>query len=720
MRFRPFSALLFALLFGLGALARAAETIDEKRLELLFRPQRGENMTLSPDGKHLAYTEHVGDELIILVQDLDTLAIKARIVADEDRPILHSKEKERVDLRFLRWGAGGRLLFAPSVETIQPPVRDGAIDSEMLAELGAARPAALQPKILAPILGVDADGKNPKQLLDAKDIANVNDDGSVTMHVPLIRGFVAGDRTQLLIEAAGRYGANLFYKLDIRTGKLTEISSETVRGRTVYDWQGRLRLQEVREAGDVATKLFHRGPETRSWQVLQPPAGHPLAASFSRDAESHFRERTILLGFDFDPNVMIVASNVGRDTFGLYGLNLKTWQRTTLLVEHPQRDLAAPGDDLSPRALVFDEHKQTLAGVRAPGVRPFTVWIDGELSALQRRLDERFPQRSVHITEWSDDRDRLLLRVTGGTEPGRIYAYRRSADLAVELTRRTPWLPSASLHATRFFEFEGPGGAQLSGLLTLPTTPRLNPPPMIVWLASGLPPSAHAEFEPQAQVFADMGFVVCRLNQRGVHGLGAKQRDVLRADFEHALAADALAAIEWVAAGHRIDRRRVALYGEGAAAHHAVRAAQQHPEAFRCAVAFQPVFNLAALVEPPPDSDAQPSFQQRVARAFLTGKGARLERLTAGAMLGEPSVPVFIATRDVPRNSVEQGQAAEVALVRAQLRRRGVECTVAGYHDDFTLGLPAARARMYRALEEFINLNLYNYDVKIGPARVIK
>lgn len=31
-----------------------------------------------------------------------------------------------------------------------------------------------------------------------------------------------------------------------------------------------------------------------------------------------------------------------------------------------------------------------------------------------------------------------------------------------------------------------------------------------------------------------------------------------------------------------------------------------------------------------------------------------------------------------------------------------------------------ARAGVYRALEEFINLNLYNYDVKIGPTRAVR
>jgi hypothetical protein len=41
-------------------------------------------------------------------------------------------------------------------------------------------------------------------------------------------------------------------------------------------------------------------------------------------------------------------------------------------------------------------------------------------------------------------------------------------------------------------------------------------------------------------------------------------------------------------------------------------------------------------------------------------------------------------------------------------------------NEDYFLGLPKARARVYRALDEFLNLNLYQFDVKVGPTEVVR
>ena len=56
--------------------------------------------------------------MVIRVLDLETLKHTARIVADEDRPVLHSKEKARARLRFLGWADGRQLVFAPTIEIV--------------------------------------------------------------------------------------------------------------------------------------------------------------------------------------------------------------------------------------------------------------------------------------------------------------------------------------------------------------------------------------------------------------------------------------------------------------------------------------------------------------------------------------------------------------------------------------------------------------------------
>ena len=86
----------------------------------------------------------------------------------------------------------------------------------------------------------------------------------------------------------------------------------------------------------------------------------------------------------------------------------------------------------------------------------------------------------------------------------------------------------------------------------------------------------------------------------------------------------------------------------------------------------------------------------------------------------ELNAAVFVATRGDRFSDADTTIATGVAQLRSQLKRRDIPCVTVEFNTDFVQGLPAARARLYRELEEFFNLHLYNYDVTIGPTRVVR
>jgi dipeptidyl aminopeptidase/acylaminoacyl peptidase len=224
---------------------------------------------------------------------------------------------------------------------------------------------------------------------------------------------------------------------------------------------------------------------------------------------------------------------------------------------------------------VFDWFRLTVVGERKPAARPTTAWRDDELGRVQRELELKFPRRAVEILDWSETRARVLFRVTGGSDPGRVFVFQRPEDLALEIPRRAPWLNAAKLNDTRFFEFDAPDGARLSGYLTWPGRPRLDPPPLLVVFPSGFPGRAQPAFDPEAQVFADLGFVVARLNHRSVAGVKAGDLTALRTAVDRVSVDDVRMAIEWIAArqpDRPFDRSRVATLGRGFGGYLAVRA----------------------------------------------------------------------------------------------------------------------------------------------------
>src|SRR5262249_13714124 len=103
---------------------------------------------------------HTGSELTIVMVSLDGSAPKRTVTVDPGREAISADEKAQMQLRFLRWAPGGRLVYAPVERVLPlPPVTDKS---------GRITPNPDGPTIAAPVMVVDADGKQRGTLIDAR------------------------------------------------------------------------------------------------------------------------------------------------------------------------------------------------------------------------------------------------------------------------------------------------------------------------------------------------------------------------------------------------------------------------------------------------------------------------------------------------------------------------------------------------------------------------
>lgn len=368
---------------------------------------------------------------------------------------------------------------------------------------------------------------------------------------------------------------------------------------------------------------------------------------------------------------------------------------------------------------IFDWFRLKVVGERKPGLRPTTAWRDEELARVQRELESKFPRRAVEILDWTEIRERVLFRVTGGSDPGRIFVLQRREDLVLEALHCAPWLSAAKLNATRWFEFASTDGAHLGGYVTWPTKPRLNPPPLLVVLPSGFPGRAQPAFDPEAQILADLGFIVARLNHRGVAGIRAADLTVLRTAVDRVSVDDVQAAVEWIATRHPdrpFDRNRVATLGRGFGGYLAIRALQLRPEIFRCAIAIDAPVELRAWLQRKEVPVSTANVAPDIPAALLVQDGAEWKNFSVLDQAASLTNPVLLLVEPA-RNPVIDGSTE---ALRAKLTDLGRTAEYFALDPGFGAAWPKSRANVYRKIEEFLNRQLDGSAENIDRAQEAK
>ena len=778
MKASALTCLALALLAG----ARAHAAFSADKLALIDRPFLGETAALAPDGKHLAYTDYDGDKLRLIVLDFEG---KVRRELPLDEPKRKSTEVPR--LAALRWAGPDRLVLVNADTEIMAIDADGRNPLRLWQkdETGLIQDSYLRrepyiitaglPRLLPPPAGdpghillesVAAIGPESFSNLYRIDVRTgeaevVNDGDYLNWQVALYgRGDMLlwppmpnGDWSLMIAKIAdpppmaltelmrdSPFAMRMRLEMSLmmdgepmltpETGAAVSMASSST-GRMLYDRQGRPRLLYTEDTDGSTRDFLYFKPDAR---VLEPnitpdrldkALGEPKAKEFLLSSGNYFGERSYPLGFDFNPDILYYASNVGRDTFGIYSLNLATKERAEIAPGLKGIDLASGDPEETDGILVFDEARKKLVGVRYATVRPRTLWLDPEFGEIQAKLDREDPRHVVEILSWDDARSRFLLRLSADDDPGALFLWHRAEERNEFVTSATPWLAGTTLNPAAAFAFTTPAGVQLTGYLTLPNDPKLKPPPLLIYLQGGLWDRAEPGFSRETEMLADLGLAVMRLNYRGSTGFGRAHVTAIQQGIDTIPTEDMVAAVQWLNARSKIDLQRVILMGEGLGGYLALRALQLHPDVFRCGITVNAPTNLAAWaswqqiknVRPtyrdgglePPTTD----FRTEVRRAFVK----QIKR--GGATATGKDAP----DRDVlvieGSNSTETTPFSSL-LGSLGLGAGGVDLQHLYISGNFKGGTLATRTKVFQRIDEFLNSTLYDYKTSIGPLKVLE
>ena len=425
------------------------------------------------------------------------------------------------------------------------------------------------------------------------------------------------------------------------------------------------------------------------------------------------------LAFGADPNRLYYASNQGRDTYGIYALDLAA-KSSAVVWEEPGVDLVDPDAMYDASALVFDRDG-VLKGVRRDREGLQTHWDDPALITIQALLDGKFPARNVQIQQWDQSRNRILVRISSAQASGVYGVYDLAKDSLLGVVPASPWLPSGGLLGAEHLEIPAPSGERIHARLTQAGETPLSPPALLVYLHD-LGEYAKSGFDSTSQALAATGFAVLEVDYHGSGGHGGKFIADIGAEPDRLPLEDVRAAISWVVANRRLDRDKVVLFGRMFGGYLALRALQQFPDEFQAAAVIDaPIDPAKAYAVSTTSADSivrQPPSLAWRPQLLTTGIRQRVTPVN-GAKIRHPVMAIYQETPNAGVYTDLGDDAQKLRSAAKSARNYDIVILTAGAEVTNRWG-PREQASTYATITAFLKGSVFDGTVDIGPLRIIK
>lgn len=541
---RPFrSALLagvVALLAATFALTPAHAASPAPDLVAFFSHADMDDMRLAPGGRRIAALAPVRGRVALVVMDVDRR--EPRVAARLDD----------ADIGWFAWVNDNRLVLS---------IMDRKVG------LGEQRGGGL--------FAVDHDGGDVREL--SPTVRSLERRGQLvyryTSYLARVGGgsdaiyALSNDRSEKFPDA---------YRVDTRTGRRELLTFE--RPGDPVQWV----LDRKGEARGVVT--VEKATITRSWWR---PAGEKAWKMIGEYRLADTAAGNVLpVAFDGDGS-LIVASNVGRDTYALHRFDEARNAPGELLAAHPQVDL---DDDL-----VWDERKQRIVGVRYDAMKPGHAWFDDEWAQLASLVDRSLPGRFNEITRQGS---KALIRSGSDREPPSWYLLDLDARKLEFLAEQRKAIRGDAMPAREPLRYKARDGLEIPAFLTLPKGREAKNLPLVLYVHGGpWVRGASWTWRDEPAWLAAQGYAVLEPEFRGSTGWG---RTLFQRGWKQwglAMQDDLIDGIDHLAARGIVDPARVCIMGASYGGFAVMSGLARDPDRFRCGINYVGVTDINLMFD---------------------------------------------------------------------------------------------------------------------------
>jgi dipeptidyl aminopeptidase/acylaminoacyl peptidase len=464
------------------------------------------------------------------------------------------------------------------------------------------------------------------------------------------------------------------YRLDLKTGELVKIIDNPGYAGWLADEDMVIRgaLKPLPEGGfDVLVRDDAEG----DWRTLLT-----ISADDAPNSD--------VMAFTGDGKSLIAISSLGVNTGRLVRIDLASGGDQVLL-EDPEADVTG--------AVLHPDTREPQIGLVLKDRAEYhvldpSVAADFETIQALNTGDPALIGRDEADTTW-------LVAFNDDARPVRYYAYDRTTGANSFLFDSRPELARYELARMEPFSFTSRDGLTVHGYVTFPPGGERSGLPAVLDVHGGPQVRDTWGWNPEAQWFANRGYLSIQVNYRGSTGYGKAFVNAGDREWGAKMHDDLIDAVGYVVEQGWADPNRIAIYGGSYGGYAALVGAAFTPDVFRCAVDIVGPSNLQTLLEtiPPYWAPVKAQLYKRVGnpetdQEFLWSRSP-LSRVH------DIRIPLLIAQgANDPR--VKQAESEQIV---AALADAGIDYEYLLFPDEgHGFAKPENRLKFYAAAERFL------------------
>lgn len=430
------------------------------------------------------------------------------------------------------------------------------------------------------LYGVDADGGMGRYLVGYKDPSNgfthLNRSQALqgTSYVldPLIE-----DENHMLIYTIPWSGSTepttVVYKVHVKTGMRRKVAGSPAGfGSFLTDKQGNVRVSWSSK-DSVNLEIFVRDVDEQKWSELE------LNESFAT-----------LRPITFDKsgeNLFIAASKRGEPD-GIFKLNLKTKETREIY----QDEVASPSN------IWMDKNTRELFAVETEADYPSYAFINPKhiLSQRLQGILGALGGEQVRIVSSTTDNNISIIQAFSDVNPGTFYYFDGNKNQLSFLFNARKKVDPKLMAESKPIEFKTRDGITVRGYITLPKGKEHKNLPLVV-MPHGGPHGVRDwwEFDPDAQLLANRGIAVLKVNFRGSGGYGASFEYSGHMQWGKNIQHDIIDGTKHIIEQGIADKENICIMGASFGGYSALQSAILEPDMFKCAIGVVGVYDLPMM-----------------------------------------------------------------------------------------------------------------------------